>query len=209
MSTSQDDDRWLDVLAGRAEPSNDDERKAARARQFFQKEAEQDLQVDAATRQRIENLVRAKLEAAKQLQKPEAHAGWWAAVTAWFFPEGSASAGRFATAAMAVMALVAVPTMINPGAVDPEDPTSIKSPITVPETVIAAEQPAQDATKLLQALANQGVVAALTEEGADRVVVAHIPADKLNSVASTLQQELGVVLPPDGELRVRFKASAP
>lgn len=212
MSTSQDDDRWLDVLAGRAEPSNDEERKAARARQFFQKEAEHDRQVDPATRQRVENLLTAKLAAARQSQlqqtaKPQT--SWWAGLLGWLAPGGAMSSGRFATAAMAVMALVAVPYFLNPTALDADDPASIKSPITVPETVIAAERPAQDAANLLQALASQGVVAVLTEEGPDRLVVARIPADKLTAVAGTLQQELGVVLPPDGELRVRFKGVTP
>lgn len=213
MSTPQDDERWLDVLAGKAEPRNAEERQAARARQYFEIEAQQEQQVDPATLQRVENLLMAKLAAAKPIApaEPAARTSWWSALSAWFNPGGDVATGRYAAVAVAVMAAVALPYMMAPPAPDADDPGTIKSPpaVVAPETVIASAQPADDAARLLQVLAAQGVVAALTEEGADRLVVALVPADKLTAVSDATQKDLGVPLPADGQLRVRFKASAP
>ncbi len=212
MSNPHDDERWLDVLAGKVEPRTADERMAARARSYFDKEDREAQSVDPSLRLRVENMLMARLaEDARRSAAPARHPGPWRALMAWLVPAEGGHSGRYAAVAAAVMAVVAVPLLMRPGTPAIDDPGTIKSPgsLIAPEAVIASPQPAQDAERLLQALASQGVVAALSEDGADRVVVARVPADRLTATAAVLQRDLGLTLAADGQLRVRFKASAP
>lgn len=215
MSDPIDEQRWLDVLAGKAEPRDAEERLAARARSYFQKEEQHHEPLDAATRQRVENLLNAKLAAlaAKEAQsnaEATKKPGVLAGLLGWLIPAGGGHTGRYAALAAVALAAVVLPFVVPTTPPGAEDPSTIKSPVQrpVPETVWASDHPADEAAALLQTLAQQGIVAQLTEEGADRVVQAQVPADSLAPVRDALQAQ-GYPLAADGQIRIRFKAKNP
>lgn len=209
MSQFTDEQRWLDVLAGKVEPRDAEEREAARVRQYFRKEEANLEPLDAATRLRVENLMAAKLAAVSAVSARTAAPGqaWWQRLSNWLMPAGAAPSGRYAAVAAAVVAAVTLSFIIPATLPDADDAGTIKSPADagIPESVVQSRDPAAESARFLQVLAEVGVAAQILEEGEDRVVQAQVPPDKLIAARDALQAKDGHALPPDGRVRVRFK----
>ena len=212
MSQPSDDDRWFDILAGKAEPANADERKAASLRQYFELREQHDEQLDAAAQRRIENMMMAGLataqreQAAQQAAAPAAPKGLWQSFKGWLMPDGGGHAGRYALVAGIALAVMAVPLVLRQSPPDDNGHLEMKR---VPnaagqETTVASPEPEREAQALVTVLQQNGITATVTADGADRVVRADINRDRF-AQASTALASMGVLMPTDGHLLVRFK----
>lgn len=144
-------DRWLDVLAGRAEPADADTRQAARARGLFVAQVEAESRRpgrDAAKAQRLKvllNVMQAEGEAAARAAQAGKTAGAAAGRPAgpaaggysppgpvtrllrWLFPPAApAATWRLGSVAMGLLGLTVAVRVLMPGAGD-DDATGMKS----------------------------------------------------------------------------------
>jgi hypothetical protein len=109
--TQPDDDRWLEVLAGRAQADDPQMRSAAQLRDYLLRQAQDEQELDEASLRRMRNMVRAKADFAR----PRADA---AAATVLrglldrLFPPGR-SGGRYALVAGIALAMVAAPLLLR------------------------------------------------------------------------------------------------
>jgi hypothetical protein len=127
MSQTEDDARWLAVLAGRAQPDDDATREAAQYRAFFARQADGELarEADDATRIRAMNQLRAAgAFAAPKKAVAAPPPGGFKAMLQWLFPPGRSGA-RYALVAAVVLAVLAAPLVFRPG--EDEAPGQIKS----------------------------------------------------------------------------------
>lgn len=206
MSTEKDD-HWLDVLAGKSAPVGADTRQAGALRGFYVLEDKHTPALDEATQRRIMNALASKgvfVQAAAA--KPLAQPGLLAQALSWLFPQGHANGVRFAGVAAGVLAVLVLPFVLHsPMGID--DPNGIKSlPMggDTPTAVIDSAQPQQLAAQLMATLARHGVAAELRADGADQWVKAKIPADRMAAVQSELVS-MGLAAQPDGHLAVQFR----
>lgn len=221
------DEQWLAILAGRESPNNLSDaslRQAAQARRFFQQRDEhEDAQLPS-----IE--VRARLLA--KVHQPgvlaaiaAAHAFKPLPVTRsvaqtifnaplalldWLLPPGGNNTGRYAMVAGVVMAVLAVPMLVQQRA-GPDDEPGMKGipkevPRTTPAQLVLAENPAQAATQIQQALAHAGVAATVQSSDTDAMVSASVPSSSLASVRQQLGP-WGLAVPANGQLRIRIARS--
>ena len=207
MDQTQQDERWLDVLSGKLAPQDLDERKAASLRRYFELRDQHAAPSDPQALKRMENMVLARLSANGPATTPR-QAGLWQQFKAWLFPAGGGHPGRYAAVAAVALAAVAVPLAMRSGDQGDDDAGGMKSPGAVlgQEVVIYSPQPLKDAQEVLQALAQRGVPAQVSAVGEDQLLQARVPAAKVPDAQQGLAS-LGVVLPADGQLRVRFRKS--
>lgn len=211
MNHSVNEERWLDVLAAKAQPQNAHERKAARLRACFEREEQDIPALTPQEEQRMQQLLATKLAAYQRQQAarpvaqrvPRPSGRPWQAALGWLFGADGLQGARLATLAATVVAVIAVPVTIHLTQEDSQ-PKSTPAWVIGEEHVISTAQPAEESARLLQVLAQQGVVAQMAVQGEDRVVIAQVPANQQSAVAEALQAE-GVALPPSGQLHLRFK----
>lgn len=210
---SQDDtDRWLRVLAGKARPDNEEARKAAVLRALLIRDAEAAVKRDPASTTRIVNLLEAKGAFNAPKPAPVRASNPLAAAWAWLFHAGGGHPGRYAAVAAVALAVLAAPGLLRDAFKSPDDdsgtmkglPPIVSPGATARETVVVVADPDKDATQLLVVLGRQGVSAQITEDQADRVIQARVPAERLASVNAEMNA-LGLVLPSDGQLKFRFR----
>lgn len=204
---TEKDDRWLDVLAGKAAPHDAQARQAAALRHYFELQDQHEAALDEATQRRILNALEAKGAFAQPKQKERpVRPGLWAQAMGWLFPQGHASGGRFAGVAVAVLAVTMLPFLLHPPGGD-DDPGGMKNvPLLsgAPTAVIDSTNPDQLAAQLVSALSRQGVNATLRSEGADRWVTAKVPAERMGAVQAELVS-MGLAATPQGDLSVQFR----
>ena len=151
--TDHDDTPWLNVLAGKAQPSDHATRQAAALRQYFERQVADDLaQVpDLQEEKRVLNALRARGAFA---EKPAAAAEALVrkSVWSWLFPANGLRAPGYAAAAVLAIAVVTVPFMLRTGG--PGDgaekhatvpPSPIASNTSTPPTEASPSKPAPSA----------------------------------------------------------------
>jgi len=205
--SNDNDDPWLNALAGKTEPGDPDTRQANSLRSFFEQQDQHTPALDEATQRRIMNALESKgVFAPVTSPAPVARPGLLAGGLNWLFPQGHVSGGRFAGVAAAVLAVLVLPFVLQSPSGD-EDPNGIKSmsiPQDNPTAVIDSANPEQLAVQLVATLARHGVAAELHAVGSDQWVKAHIPADRLAAVQTELVN-MGLAAQPDGHLTVQFR----
>jgi len=205
--TTENDERWLKVLAGKAEADDTDTRQAVGLRNYFEQQDQHTPALDEAAQRRIMNALAAKGAFAQAIPvQPVQRLGLLAQVLQWLFPQGRFSGGRFAGVAVAVLAVLVLPFVLHSPTGD-DDPSGIKSlptGLNNPTVVIDSAQPEQLAAQLVATLARHGVAAELRADGVDRWVQAQIPAERMAAVQSELVS-MGLAAPPDGRLIVQFR----
>ena len=207
------DDRWAEVLAGRAAAADAATRQAASLRSYFERQAAEDLAapVDPEGETRMLNALRARgvFEAARSLPgraNETARSRWLASLRSLT----DARVARYSVAAAGVFAAVIVVPLLmqRPGE---DDGSAVKGGVK-PTTQIATDgeglmmlaRPEQGASQLVSAMALAGVAAESGAEGEDFVVRARIDADHAVAARQKLA-EIGLAAPATGRLIVRFK----
>lgn len=196
MTHDDDTQRWLDVLAGRAEPTDAETRRAAALRQVILHQDHQVAPVNEATRTRMLERLRAR---GAFTPPPTLAQRWWQTLNrlqAWLLPPGGMPVARFAALAL-VLAVVAAPLWL------PRD-EGVEIKGSAAETVIHSVRPEQDAAAVLDVLSRHGITGQLARESGDTLVEAQIPADRLAQVQGDLVN-LGLAAPADGQLKLRFR----
>ena len=203
------DERWLQVLAGRLEAENEDERKAAALRGYIERRTTRELDspADPEREKRLLNLLQASgvLDAKRGEARPPAEkAGPLSRLLDWLSPSGGLGAGRLALVATVTLAILAVPVL--QGVLEQRDETSSykSAPITTQEVSILALDPEQEARQLAQMLARYGVSADIVADGDARVLHAQVPGAALDDVRSALAEQ-GIPSPADGQLAIRIR----
>ena len=213
---SQDpDDKFLEVLAGRQPPTDADTRHAARLGKYFEMHpsAEELPRHDPQGEAQLLAYLRARPQATNPQHAiafaPQA--GLLQRARDWLFP-ASGFGLRQAGLALSVLGLAAVVSMQMGGGSDDDSSASMKrlpGTASSPSGVAAGDavrtpDPAQAAATLQAELVAEGIPSTL-EAQADAVVLrAQVPVDKRASVGTRLVAQ-GLVLPPDGQLKVRFQ----
>lgn len=213
MTHEDDEQRWLDVLAGRAEPHDEDTRKASLLRRVIADEQSQAEPLDNAATTRVMNLLRAK--GVFDAPAPQA-AGAWLRLKQWLLPAQAGRAvsfgGRQAALAAVLAGVVAIPLLVwhERNKSDDNDssikglPGAVVAPAaSQPATVVDSAQALQAALRLVAVLAQHGVQAQISQDSGDMIVQAKVPASGLVATQADLLG-IGLALPPDGELTVRF-----
>ncbi|MES3022151.1 MAG: hypothetical protein V4857_11290 [Pseudomonadota bacterium] len=206
---SENNEAWLEVLAGRAEPRDRATRQAASLRHYFALQAAADMAgaSDPEGEKRVMNMLRLRgAFDAPPAPAPVARtglAGW----LAWLLPPGQGNGGRFAMAAACAFALVLSPALFNQGQAPRIDDGS-KGFVAPPADLVQSAQPAADAAQLVAQLAAAGIAAQARPEGAEHVVRAQVaPAQR--AAAARQLDGIGIALPATGALVVRFQAVQP
>ena len=212
MQDTTADDRWLDVLAGRAAPTDRAGRQAAELRGYFDTRLATAGEADSEQEKRVMNLLRAR--GAFAAPAPASRRSWFEQVWAWWqAPQGHRGMGYGAAAVLAFAVVVAGPQLLPGGGGSPD--RDLKSvPMQPPEvqpkgldlggTVIRAVQPEQEALRLQLRLSAQDLASVLQREGPGWVLRAQVPAAQRASV-QTLLEGYGATLAADGELVLRFE----
>jgi hypothetical protein len=205
--TTEKDERWLDVLAGKTQADDAQTRQASALRGYFELQEQQTPALDEAAQRRIMNTLHAKgVFAQAAAPKPVQRPGLLGQALAWLFPQGHASGGRFAGVAAAVLAVVMLPILLHSPSGD-DDPGGIKSfrpPVATATAVVDSANPEQMATQLVARLARLGVTATLRRDGADRWVQAQVSPERMSAVQTELVG-MGLAAAQDGQLAVQFR----
>ena len=218
MNPKSTDDKWLDVLAGRAQAEDLATRQAAKARDFYSRQAEADQAqpVDEQRLKRLQNLMQAQVaerRAAAAAAKPVVRAGLLARLGAWFNPPQGGGL-RYAGAAMAVMGLAAVLVI----ALDaPNDDHTMKGGpldgLTLPGNaggadwqVVVGGQPLARALAVQAALQQRNVSAEVTPLGDKTRLEASVPAAQQAAVRADLAA-LDITWAGSSALSLEFRAA--
>jgi hypothetical protein len=216
MTQDRDDQRWMDVLAGRAEPIDAETRQAALLRNLVLAERQRaDSPENQAAVTRMMNILetRGAFKAPPKRPTPVQRLKQWLGFDADSSDgRGMVFAGRRAALAAIAVCALALPIVISQQHPDGDDAVGIKGlPGNVqppsPETrsqLIRSAQARPDAEELMAMLAQVGVKGQLEATEAGFRVDASIPADRLVAAQSVLSR-IGLVVPADGQLRVRFQ----
>jgi len=224
------DDRWLDVLAGRAEAHDRATHQAAQARAHIAQQvaADQAAPVDEQRTKRLLNLMQAQAEQRSRAQaaaapavaaSATAAAGPLARLLAWLNPAQGGGL-RAAGAAAAVMGLaVVLVTTLKPAGDD--DHTQMKGlpPITEPITapglqgggasgalVVVGKEPLSRALALQASLQGQGVSAEVFPLGDRARLDASVPADRQAAVRQALAGQ-GITWGGGSQLSLEFRSA--
>ena len=214
MTTAdQVEDRWLDVLAGRAQPGDTATQQAALLRGYIGLQAAEDLArvPDPEGEKRVLNRLRARgaFRDVPAVVKPAPNPV--SRLIAWLFPQDGGHLGRYAAVATVAFAVVAA-SVLMPENGDDNDLSSVKSlpgavqpgvPATS-EALVMSAQPAQEAAQLVQVLKQAGVAANIGREGGDQVVRAQIPPDRFAAVQQGLAG-MGLAAQVPGPVVFRFR----
>lgn len=210
MATEPDDDKFLDVLAGRRAADDADTRRAARLRQYFEMHptAEERPQADPEGEARLLAYLRARqgqqpgIGSTKSTGAGPADApGPLQRLLRWLLPPGASLMPRLGMAAAAMLGVAVVLRITLPSA---DDDGTMKGGAPAVETVRYAVDPAAEAAAIQSVLAGAGVPLTLEVQGSERLLRADVPPEKLRPVAEALAAR-GLTLPPDGRLVVRVK----
>ena len=216
--TEQDNERWLDVLAGKTQATDLATRQAASLRRYFEHQAAEDLAQapDPQAEKRMLNRLRARgaFDAAPAPLPAENQPGLLRRAVAWLLPPEGGHMGRYAAVATVAFAVITGPMLLR-GAGEPLDDTSAMKglpppppPLTPPDpalmgVLVMSAQPAQAAAQVVAVLTQAGIKSVLIQEGEDHLLRAQIPAAQVAELKQRLAS-LGLTIPTDGGLRLRF-----
>lgn len=200
------DERWLEVLAGRGRADDADTRQAQVLRGYFERRAAAEMSAVAADEQREKRVLNAlRAQGAFDAPSAAAHApsgGVFARAIAWLLPPGGGRSARYALAAAALAAVIAVPLLSQHG----NDGSDMKATRGASEAVLSVADPAAEAAELQVLLGRSGVDATIDRDAGDIVVRAAVAPEARNAVQAALMSR-GVVLPPDGRLLLRLRTA--
>jgi hypothetical protein len=222
------DDRWLDVLAGRATASDPDTITAAALRQHLDEEVAADavagLQTPHAREQafkRLTNLMEAQAPAPRQAAaRPPEPAGLWQRIMNWLLPGEGARPLRLGGAAAGVAALALVVTLVvQQGPGDGYDP-SMKSPPPAPApapvqprassplnlVVVPVADPVASALALQAELRALGLESSVFPLGRAAQLSAPVPAGRQAELAQLLAAK-GIAWAGGSSLELEYRAA--
>lgn len=214
MRDTISDDRWLEVLAGRATPVDLAGRQAAELRGYFEAQLAAAAPADSEQEKRVMNLLRARGAFVAPAPAPTSSRSWLEQLQAWWqAPQGHRGMGYGAAAVLAFAVVVAGPQLLPDESGSPD--SGMKSiPMQPPEVqpkgldfggaVIRAVQPEQEALRLQLRLSAQDLASVLQREGPDWVLRAQVPDAQRASVQALLDG-YGATLAADGQLMLRFE----
>lgn len=218
--TREQDERWLDALAGRGPVDDADTRQAAQLRGFYVEQASaQAGEADPEFESRQLAWLQRRLEDTPRIARApgKRSAGWLERL----FPPGRGHAGRYALMAAAVVAIAVVPGLLRrpfPAgdseikALPPSiklDTSRIHEPASSPtatapgDNTLSSADPSRDAAELQRLLTAAGATAVIDQDGADRLVQADLTPDRVAALKSEFASR-GISVPDDGRLRVRL-----
>jgi len=225
MDQQSAEDRWLEVLAGKAKPLDADTQNAAVLRAVLRDEkaqAEANASTEEADPAQVVRIMNA-LQARGAFVAPPAPTNPWLRLVRWLnplpgpdAPSGARLAGRRAALAAGLAAVIALPLVLHddpdaiPGdTVDKNLPPGIRSgggsdPSAAMQTVLAAD-PEQLANSVREALVTSAVATLITSDSNGVFIQASVPAADRAAVARALSN-LGIALPRDGELALHITA---
>lgn len=225
MTTSDDKDLWLEVLAGRAQPVDHATRQAAQAREVYRRmeEPAPDPALEARLLARIQSVnadiaQQAKAAAKAPLSAPAAPVGLLGRLLDWFSPGVGGAPLRYAGAALAVtgLAVALFSTMTPregaeheqmkspPRAAVPPAP-GLQGQPAAPLTLVDG-QPLVRATALQSGLKALGVQAEVMPLGDAAQLDVSIPADQEAAVKAWLQEQQ-VAWPGGARLTIVVKSA--
>lgn len=222
MTDKTTDDRWLEVLAGRAEPNDHATAQAAQARAYVAQQVAADMAapMDEQRTKRLLNLMQAQAEQRKRGQAVAAPAdpaasgpGVLARLLAWLNPAQGGGLRVAGVAAMMGLAAVLVTTVFQE--VD-DDTNQMKSlpPTTVPSPqgstdagalVVLDKEPLARALALQASLKAQGITAEVFPLGDRARLDASVPAGQLAAVRQTLAAQ-GITWEGGPSLSLEFRS---
>lgn len=193
------DERWLEVLSGRAEPTDAATREAMGYRKYLERCAQDERSdIDEAAYLRTMNFLRARGAFERRPVAPHGDGKWRALISRLHVP-GQPGA-RAAFVATVMLAVVVVPLVLR----QPMDSPQMKGlpPLTaVEENVLVAADPVQQARAIQAALIMNGVEASVEPGAAQLLLTATVAPEDMEAVREALLQ-FDVTLPPDGRLRI-------
>lgn len=229
------DEKFFDVLAGRRTADDADSRRAARMRRYFEMhpsleerprdDPQGEAQLIAWMRARqpaaaaaaaapalttvssVESANASRGAAPPHRRAPDGQPGPLRRFAEWLFPAGSGRGMGWGMAAAAVLGAVLVLRVMDTGS---DDTTQMKSLPTLgigAETVRSAD-PAHSATEVQALLSANGVTGTLTPQGRELLLQAEVPEPVRLPVSQGLAA-MGLVLPADGKLNLRFAPNPP
>lgn len=222
MTDKTTDDRWLEVLAGRAEPHDRATAQAAQARAYVAQQVAADLAtpVDEQRIKRLLNLMQAQAEhrirdqaVAAPPDTASSRPGALARLLAWLNPAQDGGLRVAGVAAMMGLAAVLVTTVFQEGE---DDPSKMKGlpPTTAPSPqgstgagvlVVVGKEPLARAQALQATLMAQGITAEVFPLGDRARLDASVPADQLAAVRQTLSG-LGITWEGGPSLSLEFRS---
>ncbi len=147
MTPDTTHDSWLDVLAGKATPTDRETRQSASLRGFFELQEQHTPRLDEATQRRIMNALESKGVFAQAAKPKRVEAiSLLTRINDWLFPDGHASGGRWSAVAAAIMVVTVLPFVLHSpfGDDDPGGikslPTPINATLGTPTAVIDSQQ---------------------------------------------------------------------
>ncbi len=204
--TYEQDELWLNVLAGKAQANDLQTRQAASLRNYFAAEAQNTPQLDTAAQQRIMNMLEARGAFADKPVVAVPGKGLLTQFMAWLFPSGKIANPHFAAVlATMVLAVIVVPNLEQLTTADPGPHDSKGMTVnTIPSAIITSPSPDASAAQLMAVLARHGVPAQSRKEGDDRWVQARIPLERLAVVQADLIG-MGLAASAQGDINVQYR----
>jgi hypothetical protein len=210
-------DPWLEVLAGRAKPTDHATGQAAKARDFYARlaAADQAQPVDEQRLKRLANLMDAqasKAQAASAATEQQRMA-WPLRWLAWLFPPGGHNKARYAGVALTVLGLSVVVgnLMHNPDDDDtgfskglPAGIGDAQAPAAGSDPVVTGGQALSRAISLQAQLRQLGVVADVLPQDKGALLTADVAPDQQEAVRKALAQS-GIAWRMAPQLRIQFK----
>ena len=207
------DDRWIEVLSGRAEANDAETRRAARLRAYFERRHEDEARMapSAEGEARLMDHLARHGVLPTESRAPAATrpgGGRFKDLLARLLPAGP---GGYALAAMVVVAVLAVPVLQQ--ITSPDGPGFDRSFKSGPDTSrignvetarILAEHPEVDARRIADLLATHGIDASVMSVGNASTVRARIPAESVARVRQALAAE-GIAIDTGVELAIEFQ----
>lgn len=231
MSSRADDteasDRWLEVLAGRAEPTDAGTRRAAALRACFETRlaTEAEKPADPERLKTLLNLMEAEGEAAARAARAAGAGGPAGTDVAggshgplsrlarWLFPDGGFSGWRLGGVAAGILGVAVLLRAVWPElddesrrmkSVPPGAGTSAQAPATVTPIVVTGSDPLHGAIGLQSALRNAGLEAQVYPLGATARLEARVSGERAAAVRDELSR-LGLAWSGGDWLVVEFK----
>lgn len=221
MTDKTTDDRWLEVLAGRAQPDDHATAQAAQARAYVAQQVADDLAapVDEQRTKRLLNLMQARAEQRNRDQAAQAatatsRPGALARLLAWLNPAQGGALRVAGVAAVMGLAVVLVSTLNRqgdddhtqmknmPAASGPGQPGGALGDVPL---VVVGKDPLARALALQATLKGQGLAAEVFPLGDRARLDASVPADQRAAVRQTLAAQ-GITWDGESSLSLEFRS---
>jgi hypothetical protein len=204
--TKTADECWLDVLAGRAEPTDAATGEALRYREYFERCAlDERAEIDEAAYLRTMNYLRARGAFKREPEAPNGAGKWRTMINRLRIPaQPGTRAALFVTLMLAVVVMPLVMHQPQESAQIKGLPKGLPPLTTAEENVLVATDPVQQARAIQAALILNGVASDVEPGEAQLLLTATVGAEEFEAAREALLQ-FGVALPADGRLRILIR----